>query len=90
MHYDILLVTSGSENESGARRPRLGKVVESRQENDNSSLTPQSPIAGSASAGVTLEQDDNSLKPPSTPIASSIPRKLANDLSQVKSQTVKR
>ena len=53
-------------------------------------LTPQSTIAGIASAGVTLEQDDNLLKSPSTPVARSIPRKLANDLSQVKSQTIKR
>ncbi|UJR26209.1 hypothetical protein I4U23_007552 [Adineta vaga] len=63
--------TSGSENESNAHRRRLVKVVESRHENDNSNLY-QSTI---------IEQDDNVSKVTSS-IASSIPRKLANDLSQ--------
>jgi hypothetical protein len=90
IHTDIFLATSGSDNESAAQRRRLGKLVESRQEIDNNYLTPQSPIPGSMSAASMLEQDDNSLKSPSTPVASSIPRKLANDLSQVKSKIHKK
>ncbi|CAF4699848.1 unnamed protein product, partial [Rotaria sp. Silwood2] len=75
--------TSGSENESAVNRHRLGKVVESRHEVDHNYLTSQSPItAGNIYTTTTLEQDDTILKSlPSTTFASSIPRKLANELS---------
>lgn len=84
IHPSALSATSGSDNETAAYRRRLGKVAESRFEIDNNTLP--SPASGNVYQPGTLEQDDNTSKP----IASSIPRKLANDLSQVKSQTVKR
>jgi hypothetical protein len=64
----------------------LGKVDESRQETDNNYPTLQIlTTPGSDYSGGTLEPDDNTLKQPISPsIASSIPRKLANDLSQVR------
>ncbi len=84
--YVYPLATSGSDNESITIRKRLGKVIESRQEVDNDYLTSQLPTTpGNAYSAGTPEQDDSTLKsPPSTSIASSIPRKLANDLSQVR------
>jgi len=80
IHPSGLLATSGSDNETAAYRRRLGKVAESRSEMDNNTLTSALPAPGNVYQPGTLEQDDNTSKP----IASSIPRKLANDLSQVK------
>jgi hypothetical protein len=80
IHPSALLATSGSDNETAAYRRRLGKVAESRLESDNNTLTSPLPASGHVYQSGTLEQDDNTSKP----IASSIPRKLANDLSQVK------
>ena len=77
------LATSGSDNESTVRR-RLGRVVESAQETDSSSVPPpQLPLfSGNTSSSDVFEQDDS--KPKRTgSVASSIPRKLANDLAEV-------
>ncbi|CAF3548136.1 unnamed protein product [Rotaria sordida] len=74
--------TSGSENESAIQRRHLGKLDESRQETDNYFTSPSTSIVENNSTITILEHDDTILKsPPSTSIASSIPRKLANDLS---------
>ncbi|CAF1103994.1 unnamed protein product [Adineta ricciae] len=62
--------TSGSDNESNAHQRRSNKTIESRNENNSSNLA-QTAI---------IEQDEN-LSKSTTPIASSVPRKLANDLS---------
>jgi hypothetical protein len=77
--------TSGSDNESAVRR-RLGKVVESAQETDTGFPPPQLPTAsGNTSSSEIFEQDDSKLKR-TTSVVSSIPRKLANDLSQSQKQ----
>ncbi|CAF4576562.1 unnamed protein product [Rotaria sp. Silwood1] len=76
--------TSGSENESAVQRRHLGKLVESRHEVEHNYLTSQLslPVENTYTTAI-VEHDDTMLKsPPSTSIASSIPRKLANDLSK--------
>lgn len=64
--------TSGSDNESNAHRRRSNKTSDSRYENNSPTLA-QTAI---------IEQDEN-LSKSAVPIASSIPRKLASDLSHV-------
>ena len=81
---DFRSATSGSENESAALRRRTGKSGDNRQELDNHYPSLQSKISDSAYLAAIVDQDDpTSSRVPSTPMASSIPRKLANDLSQV-------
>ena len=79
------LASSGSDDESTKRKPRLAKLVESRHENDNNNYSSlQSPPTTTIRNVYSPEQDDNSSKSSISPsIASSIPRKLANDITEV-------
>ncbi|CAF0909770.1 unnamed protein product [Adineta steineri] len=73
--------TSGSDNETGSQRRRLKNLHETLQDIDGTNHTSQTPGSRNIYQSTIYEQDDNILKSP-TSVASSIPRKLANDLSQ--------
>lgn len=85
------LVTSGSENESIANRRRLGKVVESRNETEvNNPASQLVLVVGHTVAPTILENEDRSLKSPlSSSLSGNIPRKLANDIAQVRFEIMK-